>query len=193
MKTPTRSQLQRGMQRYLAGDRPWPERARAVDWFIASKKGELFPLKYTYGLAVDQRPALYTTNQMKRRLKGLNLTFVSLKVSHSHDADFQRAVSASLVDRTGRKKRLKAALPKPTQRVLVQNVFVRNADVVAEVLERADGHCEKCGKPAPFLRAKDKRPYLEVHHKITLASGGDDTVANAVAVCPNCHREAHHG
>lgn len=193
MKTPTRSHLQRGMQRYLAGDRPWPERARAVDWFIASKKGELFPLKYTYGLAVNQRPALYTTNQMKRRLKGLNLTFVSLKVSHSHDEDFQRAVSASLGDRTGRKKRLKAASPKPSQRVLIQNVFVRNADVVAEVLERADGHCEKCGKPAPFLRAKDKRPYLEVHHKITLASGGDDTVANAVAVCPNCHREAHHG
>lgn len=136
MKTPTRSQLQRGMQRYLAGDRPWPERASAVDWFIASKKGELFPLKYTYSLAVDQRPSLYTTNQMKRRLKGLNLTFVSLKVSHSHDEDFQRAVSASLGDLRGRKKRLKAASPKPTQRALVLNVFLRNADVVAEVLDR---------------------------------------------------------
>jgi 5-methylcytosine-specific restriction protein A len=130
---------------------------------------------------------------MKRRLQGLNLTFVSLKVSHSHEEDFQKAVSASLSDRAGRKKRLTASSPKPTQRVLVQKVFVRNADVVAEVLERADGRCEQCGKPAPFLRAKDKRPYLEVHHKITLASGGDDTVANAVAVCPNCHREAHHG
>ena len=96
MKTPTRRQLQHGMQRYLAGDRPWPERASAVDWFIASRAGELFPLKYTYGLAVNQRPALYTTNQMKRRLQGLTLTFVSLKVSQSHDEDFQKKVSASL-------------------------------------------------------------------------------------------------
>jgi 5-methylcytosine-specific restriction protein A len=26
-----------------------------------------------------------------------------------------------------------------------------------------------------------------------LASDGDDTVENAVALCPNCHRRAHFG
>jgi 5-methylcytosine-specific restriction protein A len=71
--------------------------------------------------------------------------------------------------------------------------FVRNTDVVAEVLLRANGICEACRTPAPFIRRKDKSPYLEVHHRKPLADGGEDTVANAVAVCPNCHRQAHYG
>ncbi|MGH8437576.1 MAG: HNH endonuclease [Pseudomonas sp.] len=33
----------------------------------------------------------------------------------------------------------------------------------------------------------------EVHHKVRLADGGLDTVENAIAVCPNCHRQAHFG
>jgi 5-methylcytosine-specific restriction protein A len=70
--------------------------------------------------------------------------------------------------------------------------YQRNPDVVAAVLERANGHCERCRNPAPFLRS-DGTPYLEVHHSIGLADGGPDTVANALALCPNCHRELHYG
>ena len=36
-------------------------------------------------------------------------------------------------------------------------------------------------------------PYLEVHHRVPLAENGEDTVKNAVAICPNCHRKAHDG
>jgi hypothetical protein len=82
---------------------------------------------------------------------------------------------------------------KPEVRRQTVEVFVRNVYVVAEVLERAGGECELCGKPAPFLRATDGRPYLEVHHRVRLADGGDDTVENALALCPNCHREQHFG
>ena len=71
--------------------------------------------------------------------------------------------------------------------------FVRSPYVVAEVLERAAGHCERCMQPAPFVRAKDGTPYLEVHHKVRLADGGYDTVDNATALCPNCQRRSHHG
>jgi hypothetical protein len=71
--------------------------------------------------------------------------------------------------------------------------FRRNPDVIAEVLIRANGICERCKKEAPFKRASDGTPYLEVHHKIRLADGGEDTVENAIAVCPNCHRELHFG
>ena len=35
-------------------------------------------------------------------------------------------------------------------------------------------------------------PYLEVHHVKTLAEGGADTIDNAVALCPTCHRALHH-
>uniref|UniRef100_UPI003D06D395 HNH endonuclease n=1 Tax=Alcaligenes faecalis TaxID=511 RepID=UPI003D06D395 len=64
---------------------------------------------------------------------------------------------------------------------------------MAEVLERASGSCEACKEPAPFKRKSDGTPYLEVHHRIQLAHGGEDTVENAIALCPNCHRKAHFG
>ena len=44
-----------------------------------------------------------------------------------------------------------------------------------------------------FKRKKDNTPYLEVHHKIRLSDGGEDTIDNVVALCPNCHRKAHYG
>jgi 5-methylcytosine-specific restriction endonuclease McrA len=106
---------------------------------------------------------------------------------------FAEEVSASRnSDPAARLARLSKAPPK-ARRITVETVaFRRNADVVAEVLGRAEGYCEQCRQPAPFKRP-DGTPYLEVHHLITLAAGGDDTVENAVALCPNCHRKAHFG
>lgn len=72
-------------------------------------------------------------------------------------------------------------------------MFRRNPDVVAGVLYRAEGTCEGCGNPAPFIRASDGTAYLEVHHKKRLASGGEDTVENAMATGSNCHRELYYG
>jgi len=70
--------------------------------------------------------------------------------------------------------------------------YERSPGVVRFVLDAAAGSCEMCGALAPFLRT-DGEPFLEVHHVIPLGEGGPDTVENAVAVCPNCHRECHHG
>jgi hypothetical protein len=74
-----------------------------------------------------------------------------------------------------------------------KTIFVRNADVVAEVLAQANGICGACGELAPFKRRSDGSPYLEVHHRHKLADGGRDTVENAIALCPNCHRRSHFG
>ena len=82
---------------------------------------------------------------------------------------------------------------KPATVTISTTVFRRNPHVVVAVLERAKGVCEMCSQPAPFIRSSSGQPYLEVHHTVTLAAGGDDTVENAIAVCPNCHREAHFG
>ncbi len=70
------------------------------------------------------------------------------------------------------------------------NSFFRCPQVKAYVLQQAAGKCERCGTEAPFLDRFDK-PYLEVHHVKFLALQGSDTVSNAVALCPNCHRAAH--
>lgn len=110
-----------------------------------------------------------------------------------HD-DFDLKVAKALGDSSeNRKKRLQTSSKKPGKIVVQTELFVRNPDVVAEVLARAEGVCERCREQAPFLRAKDGQPYLEVHHKQQLAHGGDDTIDNALALCPNCHRELHHG
>ncbi|WP_161633189.1 MULTISPECIES: HNH endonuclease signature motif containing protein [unclassified Labrenzia] len=72
------------------------------------------------------------------------------------------------------------------------STYKRDPVVQAWVEAQAQGICELCRKPAPFKR-DDGSPFLEVHHVRPLAEGGPDTVCNAVAVCPNCHRELHSG
>ncbi len=116
-------------------------------------------------------------------------------LSSSHvQNEFESAVEKSKQSNSAeRQKRLKNTLKKPEKITTTSVTFKRNPDVVAEVLERADGICEECKKPAPFNRKKDNTPYLEVHHIIRLADDGDDSVENAIALCPNCHREAHFG
>jgi len=68
--------------------------------------------------------------------------------------------------------------------------YVRDPAVKAWVLQAAQGRCEACDSPAPFV-GMDGLPYLEVHHVMPLASHGSDTTTNAVALCPNCHRRCH--
>jgi hypothetical protein len=70
--------------------------------------------------------------------------------------------------------------------------FERDPLVRAFVLRRAAGKCEYCAKDAPFVDQSGV-PFLEVHHINPLANGGEDMVENTAAICPNCHRECHHG
>lgn len=69
--------------------------------------------------------------------------------------------------------------------------YLRLPSVAAYVLARARGRCELCSKE-PFMTDAG-RPFLEIHHVWQLASGGPDTPANSVALCPDCHRELHYG
>ncbi|MFJ5366858.1 HNH endonuclease [Pectobacterium punjabense] len=85
------------------------------------------------------------------------------------------------------------SVEKIEKKTIQSEYFIRNPDVVAEVLIRANGKCERCDSNAPFLRRRDNTPYLEVHHKTPLAEGGEDTVENTTALCPNCHRYLHYG
>lgn len=77
---------------------------------------------------------------------------------------------------------------------IVSQTIQRERDPLVRdwVLRAANGICECCEQEAPF-ESSDGLPYLEVHHIHHLANDGSDTVSNAVALCPNCHRELHHG
>lgn len=56
--------------------------------------------------------------------------------------------------------------------------------------KRAQGVCQLCDQPAPFMNVKGE-PFLETHHIIPLSGGGADSVDNTIALCPNCHRKMH--
>lgn len=105
----------------------------------------------------------------------------------------EERTAQSLRSATGKRLARLASAPAHAPEVRVLRVeFQRNPDVVASVLLAADGRCDLCGDEAPFKRT-DGSPYLEVHHVTPLSDRGEDTLRNAVALCPNCHREAHHG
>ena len=98
---------------------------------------------------------------------------------------------ASLISKIPKRRKSAGSL-RPKKVISKSEVYVRDPHVVSDVLERASGTCELCKKPAPFNRPTGE-PFLEVHHIIGLAEGGADVFGNAVALCPNRHREAHHG
>ena len=60
------------------------------------------------------------------------------------------------------------------RRTITTNAFVRSANVVKETRKRANGVCQYCNQPAPFLDKKGT-PYLEVHHIVWLSLGGEDS------------------
>lgn len=70
--------------------------------------------------------------------------------------------------------------------------YSRSKDVKEYVMARADGLCEGCDEPAPFMD-NNGDPYLHAHHIHELSSGGSDTPNTVIALCPNCHYRVHHG
>jgi len=68
--------------------------------------------------------------------------------------------------------------------------YVRNEYVSEFAKRKAKGICQLCENFAPFNDSKGK-PYLESHHVIWLSRGGDDSVENVIALCPNCHAKIH--
>jgi 5-methylcytosine-specific restriction protein A len=85
-----------------------------------------------------------------------------------------------------------AAAPPSQPKDARRNYYQRSAIVKAYVLARAAGTCELCATTAPFQRI-DGSPYLEPHHTRRVADGGPDHPRFVGALCPNCHREIHHG
>lgn len=114
--------------------------------------------------------------------------------NEEYQTTFENEIKNSQFDsKEKRLKRLKKANKTAQETLSTSKIYIRNSDVVAEVLERANGVCEYCEKNAPFKKDSDGLGFLEVHHIIPLSENGFDTIENCVALCPNCHRHAHYG
>jgi hypothetical protein len=76
----------------------------------------------------------------------------------------------------------------------VSTAKFNRSSYVAEYAKRiANGICQDCNEPAPFINKLTDQPFLEIHHIIPLAKGGSDAPENTIAICPNCHRKRHYG
>ncbi len=70
------------------------------------------------------------------------------------------------------------------------DLYEKNVFVAELARRKANGICQLCDQPAPFSD-RHGRPYLETHHITWIAAGGEDTIENTVALCPNCHTKMH--
>lgn len=144
-----------------------------------------------YAISTLEKIGTFDSLLIARYLNDSNVILDAKKIENEFQNELELSKRISTEKRQQKLKQLQNVTSERIEVITV--VFKRNPDVVIEVLNRANGICEKCHNKAPFLRKSDRSPYLEVHHKIRLADGGNDTVENAIALCPNCHREAHFG
>lgn len=84
--------------------------------------------------------------------------------------------------------RSRNAAPKTMRQAIYR---ARSLAIKLYVLARASEYCEYCGNSAPFNKL-DGTPYLEPHHTTQLSDDGPDHPSCVIALCPNCHRRAHH-
>lgn len=66
-------------------------------------------------------------------------------------------------------------------------------DIRVQVLQRDNFACTYCGWKREHLNRDDPRKFLELHHVIDHASGGENTVGNLVTLCNVHHDQVHSG
>ncbi|HIF9502653.1 TPA: HNH endonuclease [Photobacterium damselae] len=104
--------------------------------------------------------------------------------------DNQRVKKAKKLSDESLKERAEKGRKKPSTYQQSSTQYERSVWVAEYAKRLAKGICQLCLEPAPFENSKGV-PYLETHHIIWLAKGGEDTIANTVALCPNCHKKMH--
>ena len=88
------------------------------------------------------------------------------------DEEQHKTAEAAGASENNRLERIGNEPKLPEKKFAIATVYDRSPHVAAQVLARANGCCEWCGTKAPFIRASDGTPYLEVHHVVHLADGG---------------------
>ena len=140
--------------------------------------------KMTLGLKTDIGKSKFKAIQSL--INGKNIYIPEeLEIESLFDEEVKKAIKSELGDVKGNKT--------PSQKEVRSFQYQRDPRVVASVLKKANGICCDCKRKGPFISKTTGLPYLEVHHVKMLKDGGEDTVDNTVALCPNCHRKRHYG
>jgi 5-methylcytosine-specific restriction protein A len=159
------------------------------------------PLKYTYAGEVVLVGAPYQEEQLDDAKQARQVWMFPVQLKPGGAIPVLTEEQARVIeDSHARKARqlstdelealAKRAKKKPAVRTAQTTAFVRDAAVAEYAKRLAKGLCDLCEMPAPF-QTKANEAYLECHHIAWLAHRGEDTIANTVALCPNCHRKMH--
>ena len=185
------SHIEAALSLFDAGKRPdgykQPKR-----WYVSNKTGKCYPAKAIWSLATGIKLSYFNTRDARLGLSDLDYLVINIddiKTELSFDEDVDKSKNDTVENR---RIRLKNASKKPAILFSIIKGYNRNPDVIAETLYQANGTCGRCKNEAPFKK-KNGEAYLEVHHIIPLRDGGEDTIENTIALCPNCHRELHFG
>ncbi|WP_447555659.1 HNH endonuclease [Vreelandella sp. EE22] len=172
-----------------------PENGVAVHLFEVFKKRE-----YTYTGEMIRVGEPYQETQPDSEGEMRKAWLFPLKLKNENALSFDEATAQELFEKKEHKarklsdselrERAEKAPAKVGSRIGQTTVIPRSPYIAAYAKRRANGHCELCQEPAPFETQKGE-PYLECHHIEWLAKGGDDSIENTVALCPNCHRKMH--
>lgn len=156
--------------------------------------------KYTYRGEVILVSKPYTSDQIGADGNLRKVWMFNLKTKTVFDSAISQN-SLKEIEENFRKKatrladaellqKAKLATAQTSQRNAVATYYERDPNVAECALRKARGYCQLCAKPAPFLKS-DATPFLETHHIIWLSNGGEDSLENTIALCPNCHRKMH--
>lgn len=155
--------------------------------------------EYTYLGPVELIKKPYTEQQSGQNGQLRTVYIFPLKLKAGERFIDQEAVQTWMENKQKQAKKL--TLDELEKRALKSNAhsneykttvkqYARNEYVVEYAKRLANGVCQLCEQVAPFKDKKGK-PYLETHHIVWLARGGEDTIYNTVALCPNCHKRMH--
>lgn len=78
----------------------------------------------------------------------------------------------------------------PQKREYLIETYARNHGWVSEAKNKHGVYC-LCRNCNNTFEKPDKTPYIEVHHIISLADGGEDSLWNLAVLCAHHHRMAH--
>ena len=111
----------------------------------------------------------------------------------SRDTDYELEENIhTQIDIDTLQNRAKNINPRPQQIQQIVNTYPRNNILKNYVKRRSSYSCEMPSCNYQGFNKENGEPYIEIHHVIPLSEGGEDSIDNTVALCPNCHRALHY-
>ena len=156
--------------------------------------------EYTYLGIVQLADKPYFESQLDENDNLRKVVIFPLKLLNDVDAVYacdvisevqaRKETAATKLSDSKIKLRALYAKKDPISRKVISRQYFRDPAVSEYAKRMANGVCQLCDQQAPF-KDKQGNPYLETHHVNWMSRGGDDSITNTIALCPNCHRRMH--